>query len=76
MEAGRAKAARKARREAVKRVVAFREWLTKDAEYSRQLREWTDYGFAMTMKGRPTAPPTGIPSDNDYKIAREEGVLS
>jgi hypothetical protein len=75
MQKGREKSAATARRNAVTRVVAFREWLTKDAEYSRQLRQWTEFGFPMEMKRKPQPPTTGIPSDNDYKIAREEGAI-
>lgn len=75
MQQGRERSAQGARRKAIKRVLAFREWMEADAEYYRQMRRWQEYGEAMTMKGKPQPPTTGIPSDNDYKIAREEGVI-
>lgn len=73
--AAQAKATKKARKEAVRRVKEFRAWLTADAEYREQQRQWIATGKKATAK-KPQIPKDGIPSDNDYKIAREEGVLA
>lgn len=75
MQKGRAKAAKSARKEAVRRVKEFREWLAADAEYRAQQAQWLATGKKPTAK-KPPIPKDGVPSDSDYKIAREEGVLA
>jgi hypothetical protein len=75
MNEGRKVAAQTARLAAVQRVLEFREWMDADVQYRREQREFIDYQKPMTMKRKPT-PPLKLPSDNDYKIAREEGAIT
>lgn len=74
MQNGRKKAAASGRRRAVQRVLAFRKWLDEDLIYSRQFKHFLATGEKVTAK-KPKPPATGVPSDNDYKVAREEGAI-
>lgn len=71
LEKGRRRAVRKARREACNRVVAYRAWLKQDVVYTQRVRA-AEAGIGRHPGKRPPMPVP--PSDNDYKIAREEGI--
>jgi hypothetical protein len=75
MQAGRRKAGEAKRQEAVQRVLNFRQWLDDDREYARQLRDAATFGKRMTAK-KPKVPVTGLPSDSDYDVARQEGAIT
>lgn len=65
MQRGREKAARTARKAAVKRVKDYRAWLKRDVEINKRLRA----GEKVKRERMPA-----IPSDYDYSIAREEAA--
>jgi hypothetical protein len=65
MQRGREKAAKAARRAAVKRVKEYRAWLRRDNEITALLKR----GKRAKRERMPC-----IPSDNDFKVAREEGL--
>ena len=78
LEEGRARAVRTRRRAAAKRVKNFRAWLNVSAAHMHKSRELeregkTDAEIKAKIGSCPPAPT--LPSDNDYKIAREEGLI-
>lgn len=78
LEEGRARAARARRRAAIKRVKNFKAWLEVSADHMGRSRALEREGLSdPEIKAKigscPAAP--ALPSDNDYKIAREEGML-
>lgn len=74
MQEGRRLAGEAKRQESIQRVINFRTWLADDKEYNDQLRAFVDFGKPMTAK-KPQPPPTRLPSDSDYDIARQEGAI-
>lgn len=75
LQKGRERALKRRRREALRRVKAFRAWLRDDAEFSKKLREF-ESGLRSRHPGkRPLMDDDArAVNDNDYKIAREEGL--
>lgn len=65
LQQGRERAAKRERRAAVGRVRAYRAWLRRDSEISALRKR----GHSAKREHMPA-----VPSDNDFKIAREEGV--
>lgn len=66
MQKGRERAVKAARKSAIQRVKEYRAWLARDVEIS-----------TLRQRGEPAKrePIPVIPADNDYKIAREAGVV-
>jgi hypothetical protein len=66
MQKGRERAVKAAQAAAIKRVKAYRAWLKRDVEVS-----------TLRRRGEPAKrePMPLIPSDHDYKIARDAGVI-
>lgn len=66
MQAGKERAQRKARKEAVQRVKDYRAWLKADVAHTQKLRKH-ESGIGRHPGSRPRMP--AIPSSYDFQIA-------
>lgn len=66
MQQGRDRQLRAARRESVRRVKAYRDWLKRDVQYTMNLRAH-EAGIGRHPGSRPRMPE--LPSKHDYEVA-------